>query len=54
MKKLILQMQMSVDGFVESAGRNSWQIWDWGNDCPWDAELKSDFNTFFSATDTIF
>lgn len=53
MKKLVLQMQMSVDGFVAGDGENSWQIWDWVNACPWDAGLKRDFNQFFQTIDQI-
>ncbi|WP_113352257.1 dihydrofolate reductase family protein [Rhizobium sp. BK386] len=53
MRKLVLQMQMSVDGFVGGDGQQAWQIWDWVSDCPWDADLKKDFNTFFQAVGTI-
>lgn len=53
MRKLILQMQMSADGFVGGDGRQRWQIWDWVGECPWDIELKQDFNHFFQAVDTI-
>jgi dihydrofolate reductase len=53
MRKLILQMQMSVDGFVGAAGNEHWQIWEWGDNCPWDDELKQDFNTVFAGIDTI-
>lgn len=31
MRKLILQMQMSVDGFVGSDTIDDWQLWDWGD-----------------------
>ena len=30
MKKLILQMQMSVDGFVGAYEDHGWQLWEWG------------------------
>ncbi|MET3901211.1 dihydrofolate reductase [Devosia sp. UYZn731] len=53
MKKLVLQMQMSVDGFVGDAGQRSWQIWNWGTGCLWDAELKRDFNAVIASVDTI-
>jgi dihydrofolate reductase len=47
-------MQASVDGYVgrESEGP-SWQVWDWGEDCPWDRPLQDRFNEFFAAADTI-
>ena len=53
MRKLILQMQMSVDGFVGAAGDEHWQLWEWGGNSPWDDELKHDFNAVFAGIDTI-
>ncbi|MER9407048.1 dihydrofolate reductase family protein [Mesorhizobium caraganae] len=53
MRKLILQMQMSVDGFVGAAGDEHWQLWEWGGNCPWDEALKQDFNAVFAGIDTI-
>lgn len=53
MKKLILQMQMSVDGYVGANADHRWQLWEWGDDNGWDEELKRDFNTVFAGIDTI-
>ena len=53
MRKLILQMQMSVDGFVGADGDHDWQVWSWGDDNRWDEALKLDFNTHFRSIDTI-
>jgi dihydrofolate reductase len=54
MRKLILQMQVSVDGYVGQAKRDpSWQLWDWGDKCPWDEKLQKEFNQFFVEADTI-
>jgi dihydrofolate reductase len=53
MKKLILQMQMSVDGFVGAYEDHHWQLWEWGDDIGWDEDLKRDFNTVFAGIDTI-
>lgn len=54
MRKLILQMQTSVDGYVGRAGEGpDWQIWNWGPECPWDAPLKARFNAVFRDIDTI-
>lgn len=53
MKKLILNMQMSVDGFVGGKDGHRWQLWDWGEDNAWDDELKNDFNRVFQTIDTI-
>lgn len=53
MRKLILQMQVSADGFVGADGRHAWQLWNWGSDNHWDDELKRDFNAHFQSLDTI-
>lgn len=53
MRKLILQMQMSVDGFVGAFEDHNWQLWEWGDDSAWDDELKKDFNAVFAGIDTI-
>lgn len=54
MKRLILQMQMSVDGFVSGADPGlDWTLWDWGPDCPWDEALKRRFNETLAQVDTI-
>lgn len=53
MRKLVLHMQMSVDGFVGGDSPHPWQTWDWVSDCPWDADLKTDFNAFFQTVGTI-
>ena len=53
MKELILQMQMSVDGFVGANEDHRWQLWEWGDDISWDEELKQDFNSVFAGIDTI-
>lgn len=52
-KKLVLQMQMSVDGFVGATEDHSWQLWEWGDESAWDDELKQDFNSVFTGVDTI-
>ena len=54
MRKLILQMQMSVDGLVAANDpKMKWQLWDWGPKCPWDQELKGDFNAIFRSVESI-
>ena len=54
MKRLILQMQMSVDGFVSGADPGlDWTLWDWGPHCPWDEALKRRFNETLAQVDTI-
>jgi dihydrofolate reductase len=54
MKRLILQMQMSADGFVSAADPTlKWTLWDWGPHCPWDEALKRRFNETLASVDTI-
>jgi dihydrofolate reductase len=54
MRNLILQMQVSVDGYVGRAGDGpGWQVWNWGPECPWDDPLKARFNAVFRDIDTI-
>jgi hypothetical protein len=39
MRKLVLQMQISVDGCVSAAdGDLAWQVWDWSERWPVDAD----------------
>ena len=50
MRKLILQMQMSVDGYVAAVHPGlDWQVWNWGDPWPWDEALKRDFNAIFDS-----
>ena len=54
MRRLILQMQTSVDGFVSAHGAEmQWQVWNWGPEWTWDARLRQDFNATFERIDTI-
>ncbi|MBC8118909.1 MAG: dihydrofolate reductase family protein [Burkholderiaceae bacterium] len=54
MRQMILQMQMSVDGYLGRKGEGpEWQVWDWGKDCTWDEELIRRFNSFFEDVDCI-
>jgi hypothetical protein len=54
MRKLILQMQVSVDGYVGRIGEGpNWQAWDWGAKWPWGKTLKARFNQTFQEIDTI-
>jgi len=52
MKRLILQMQMTVDGFVSNE-EHDWTLWDWGPHCPWDDTLKRRFNDTMAGIDTV-
>lgn len=54
MRKLILQVQMSVDGYIADAnGANDWQVWKWDIDWNWDDQLKKYFNDTIESVDCI-
>ncbi len=54
MRRLILQMQISIDGYVSAANSNlAWQLWDWGDSWNWDNELKREFNDTIDSIDCI-
>lgn len=54
MGKLILQMQMSADGFAADADLGlGWLVWDWSDKWTWDAGLKRDFNAIFESVGCI-
>jgi len=45
MSRLILAMQTSIDGLVDSSVPGAaWQQWNWGPDWPWSADLRASFN----------
>ncbi|MEV5709026.1 dihydrofolate reductase family protein [Actinoallomurus sp. NPDC052274] len=54
MSRLIVQMQMSVDGCVSSdVPRSRWQLWDWGPDWPWTPDARARFNELFASASGI-
>ncbi len=54
MRKLILEAQMSVDGFMaDPTGRTDWQLWKWDTNWNWDDELKKYFNNIMDNVDCI-
>jgi dihydrofolate reductase len=54
MSRLIVQMQMSIDGFVASdLPASRWQLWDWGPNWPWTADARARFNTMFASAGGI-
>lgn len=54
MPKMILQMQMSIDGYLGRKGEGpDWQLWDWGENCTWDPKLIEVFNDTFEKVDCI-
>ena len=54
MKRLILQMQMSLDGFMAGDDPSlGWTVWNWDETCRWDEALKQRFNETFTGIDTV-
>ncbi|MFJ9691223.1 dihydrofolate reductase family protein [Kitasatospora sp. NPDC101183] len=54
MSRLIVAMQTSIDGYVDSSVPDSrWQQWGWGPDWPWSADLRADYNALFAGTSGI-
>ena len=54
MSRVIVQMQVSLDGYVAAADPDlSWQVWDWSGPPTWDSELSADFNAAFTGVTTI-
>ncbi len=54
MRKLKLQVQMSVDGHIaDPHGKTDWMLWDWGEEWNWDDELKKYYNDTFDSVDSI-
>jgi len=50
MTKLILEMQLSVDGFMAGPeGQTDWMVWNWGPEWTWDKELQA-FHTGLTKT----
>lgn len=54
MRKLKLQVQISIDGFIATgSGSSDWLIWNWAPLWTWDDELKKYFNDLTDSVDCI-
>ena len=54
MRKLILMVQLSIDGYMsEKNGNTDWMIYSWGNPWTWDDELRKYFINLTESTDCI-
>jgi dihydrofolate reductase len=54
MRKLILMVQLSVDGFMsEKDGNTDWMIYSWGGPWNWDKELRKYFINLTASVDCV-
>ncbi len=54
MRKLILEVQLSIDGFIADInGNTDWMIWNWGPDWKWDIELQKYHTDLTTSVDCI-
>ncbi len=54
MRKVILEIQLSVDGYIaDENGKTDWMIWNWGDELTWDVKLTEYLNSLHSSIDCI-
>lgn len=54
MRKLILEVQLTVDGYVaDPNGKTDWQVGNWDKNWSWDDGLKKYFNDLMDSVDCI-
>ena len=53
MKKLKLQIQVSVDGYISPLNNQDWLVWGWGKEWTWDDALKEYFNDLTASISCI-
>lgn len=54
MGKLILQTQISIDGFIaDPNGGTNWMIWNWGPEWDWDETLRKRITEITQSASTI-
>ncbi|GHO63716.1 deaminase [Ktedonobacter sp. SOSP1-52] len=54
MRKLLLQMQMSLDGYVaDKDGGMDWMVWSYGNDWTWNTTLRTYHTDLMASIDCI-
>lgn len=54
MRKLKLEVQTSIDGFIADAqGKTNWMIWNWSEDWNWDDELRQYHTDLTTSSDCI-
>jgi dihydrofolate reductase len=54
MRKLKLEMQVSLDGFaIDAANAGGWAVWQWDDEWPWDQGLRDHHTELLTNSDTI-
>jgi dihydrofolate reductase len=54
MRKLLLQAQISIDGYVaDNSGNTDWMVWNWGDEWRWDDELRKYHHDLTASVDCI-
>lgn len=54
MRKLILQIQLSVDGFAAATdGSGSWMVWNYGEEWTWDPALQAYHTALIATADDV-
>ena len=54
MRKLKLQVQISIDGYIASTKNiGNWMIWSWGPEWTWDEALRAYFKNLHTTIDTV-
>jgi dihydrofolate reductase len=53
-RKLLLQMQMSMDGYIaDRDGGMDWMVWSYGSDWTWDTQLRNYHTNLMASIDCI-
>ena len=54
MNKLILETQISIDGFIaDESGNTNWMLWNWGPDWSWDEKLQTHITNLNKSANAI-
>ncbi len=55
MRKLILEVQVSIDGYIaETDGKTDWMLWNWGPEWKWCSGLRKYHTDLTKSADCIF